>query len=245
MELNKRLQPIGSLPDLKGSITTGLQFGIENKRSAVSASRIKDLSFSQAHGGTINLGGLGNGEGVMQVLNGVGGTVITADNTGITITGGSITIKNNANQSVLDAYGIVSNSNNFINTNITAGAANQVFSGTTLTDITNGSLTFTLNRTTMIHIDFSTEVYLTENLSPLTDNCDGIVSVTIDNVPYFGLIELHSSNNALKTLSSTVLYPLTAGLHTVKLQGALQTIYMGTPSMTIQSWYINYILYGT
>lgn len=50
------------------------------------------INFDWAHGGTLTLGGSGNGNGVCQVLNASGQEVVRLDNDGATITGGSMNI---------------------------------------------------------------------------------------------------------------------------------------------------------
>lgn len=49
---------------------------------AVTTGKINDFSFNQGSGGTLTLGGTLNGNGLLSIVNGTGGTVIRGDNTG-------------------------------------------------------------------------------------------------------------------------------------------------------------------
>ena len=66
-------------------ITTGFGFDAQNERGVIPAAKIKNFSFNQGQGGTLTLGGVNDGNGVLFIKNDAGGTVVRADGTGIII----------------------------------------------------------------------------------------------------------------------------------------------------------------
>lgn len=157
--LNKNLRSIDSL----GSATSrafvrGSDFDIRNDRGIISSAKIKNLavttakiddlavtsakilnfSFNSGTGGTLTLGGAGNGNGVMLVKDSGGTTKVTADNTGITINDGKLTFLNTGGGTVLDGSGLVS-STNFVNEGLDDNTTFTT-SSTTLVDVTGAAL---------------------------------------------------------------------------------------------------------
>src|SRR3990167_8720772 len=80
---------IGSAQIENASITTA-----KIQDAAITSAKIDNFSFNQGTGGTLTLGGTNNGDGVLNVNNSVGSNVVTLNNTGLTITNGSVTIQN-------------------------------------------------------------------------------------------------------------------------------------------------------
>src|SRR3990167_1729594 len=64
--------------------------------AAIGTANIGTLNWQQSSGGTATFGGTLNGNGLVQVLNNSGGTVVSLDKTGITVNNGSITIQNSS-----------------------------------------------------------------------------------------------------------------------------------------------------
>lgn len=60
------------------------------RNASIDSAKIGTISFSQLSGGTAMLGGVGNGDGLLTVNNAGGTQVVRLDNTGITITSGTI-----------------------------------------------------------------------------------------------------------------------------------------------------------
>ncbi len=110
---------------------------------------IENFTFDKAQGGTLTLGGRNNVSGVLSLRDASGIEKITADNTGITITDGKLTIINSAGSTIIDPAGIVSTAN-FPSDYVTSAAANTTTS-TTAVDLSGSSLAaFTLARSTKV-----------------------------------------------------------------------------------------------
>lgn len=122
-----------------GSQINNFQFNSNYSRNAVSLSKIKDFSFSSGIGGTLTLGGTANGNGLMVVEDGNGGTAITITNQGITVFGGNITILNAAGSTVINANGLDSMTN-FQYTDLFNGNAAATTTSTSLVDISGGNI---------------------------------------------------------------------------------------------------------
>lgn len=108
------------------------------------------MSFNRASGGTLVLGGTTNGNGLMEVRNAAGGTVITMDNTGITVNDGSIVVKNSGSVTLLDNVGLVSAAN-FPFTIVSGTAGQQTANGTAWVDITGMTTDIVLTRAQQIY----------------------------------------------------------------------------------------------
>lgn len=109
MELDEFLKVKNDVTDIKE--TLGFTFDTDNERGVVNNIHLKDFSFNKASGGTVTLGGVNNGNGLLHVIDSSGGTIITADNSGITINSGKLTIKDASNTTIVDANGLVSTAN--------------------------------------------------------------------------------------------------------------------------------------
>jgi hypothetical protein len=92
----------------RGVNVSSLDFDNIYERDVIRSSHIKDFTFNAGTGGTLTLGGTENGNGFLIVRNAAGGTICTIDNTGITVTTGSITINNSAGSTIIDQYGLKS-----------------------------------------------------------------------------------------------------------------------------------------
>lgn len=116
---------------------SGMNFDIQNDRNIIGATKLRDFSFNSGVGGTITLGGTANGNGVLLVRDASGGTIITANNNGITITGGSISISNASGSVVLDAFGLNSQSS-FYSNSVSGGSFDTTSSSPV--NVTGGTL---------------------------------------------------------------------------------------------------------
>ena len=74
------------------------------------------ISFSYARGGTLALGGPGNGNGLLQILDASGKVIVTGSNTGLSVTGGAIAGANITGGKITGArvYSVSSANNRFI-----------------------------------------------------------------------------------------------------------------------------------
>lgn len=138
------------------------EFDSQNERNAVNLTKIKNFSFSQGFGGTLTLGGAGNGNGLMLVKDASGSTVVRADNQGINIfgtaggtivslnengilvNGGNITVNNENGSVVLDSFGIRSTTQ-FPNNQLVSNP-NGTTASTSFVDLTGSSFTITAER---------------------------------------------------------------------------------------------------
>src|SRR4030042_409104 len=95
LNLNNRLFSNNS-PLVRGTVVSAMDFDSQTERDAVTSTHVRNLSFNKISGGTCSLGGLDNGDGLMTVANAAGSEIVRADNTGLTVSNGSITIQNSA-----------------------------------------------------------------------------------------------------------------------------------------------------
>lgn len=179
LNLNPFLFPNNSPYVQNLGLTSGYQFNYENERGAVINTLLRDgaitttkigtaqitnallgtavigtaqigtLTFNEISGGTATLGGTTNGNGVLSVKNASGSEVVRADNTGLTVTNGSVTIQDSSGSSVLDSSGLVSTTNfifggtaNFLNTRTTGS--------TDFVDVANTSFDIVLSRSARV-----------------------------------------------------------------------------------------------
>lgn len=155
---------------------------------------------------------------------------------------GNMIIKNKSNQSAVDQFGIVSNSNNFIQTNSAQAALNQTFTTTSYVLVTGSSSTFSLKRTTTIEIFLTGIMYLIESAG---NTCDGTIELNVDgNHINSAILQMNSGNDFALTLTAHALMQLGFGSHTIKLRGKLN-IYAGAPTMVLSSYRLSYVLLGT
>lgn len=142
---NQYLQPQNSPVANAGGAVPYYEFASQFDRNAINLTKIRNFRFDQAVGGTLTLGGTANGNGVMQVLNSSGGTIVTADNQGITINGGSITINDVSGSTIIDGFGV-----NSINQFPSDGFSNNSTHTTTsasYVDVPGSSFTITPSQT--------------------------------------------------------------------------------------------------
>lgn len=189
----------------------------------IDSANINNFSFNQGTGGSITLGGTLNGNGVMRVLNSGGTEVVRADNAGVTITNGNLTLQNSGGTAIIDSSGLISGANfpfgNYFNTD-------SVFTtNETLTDISGGSLSFITTRgTTNVFISFSGEVTYGGGFS--STNYGGEIAIKIDGTvqdpKLTSTYEFSSPNSFVMTniLSYSGIYSLAAGTHNLVLQFA-------------------------
>jgi len=182
-----------------------------------------------------------NVDGVLSLKDASDVEKILLDKDGILIKSGKLTIKNDSNQTVVDAKGIVSNSNNFILTNVN-GAPGQSIASTSATDITGSSVNIVVDRATNFLFLLSTESYLVESVG---NTGNGEMGLNITGAYPRCVIRMRTQEVNLETRTNFYVTSLAAGTHTVKLQARLSHIYAGSPSMTLESFSWTYIKLGT
>lgn len=103
---NDYLQPLNApVTDTQGAVSA-YDFFSQHDRSSIMLSKIRNFSFNQGSGGTITLGGTNNGNGLLLVKDSSGSTIVTANNAGIAITGGNISISDSSGSTVIDSTGL-------------------------------------------------------------------------------------------------------------------------------------------
>lgn len=130
--------------------------------AVIGTANIGTLSFNEISGGTATLGGTTNGNGLLSVKNAAGSEVVKLDNTGILVTGGSVTINNTSGSAVIDSLGVVGN------VVFTAGTSTQGtiqdIAGTTFTNVGGLAGTIVLSRSNPVLFFISAET-LTYNVT--------------------------------------------------------------------------------
>lgn len=265
VDLNDHLMPVDSPIAQNQGLMTAMEFDSKNdpiskiRNASIGSAQIQDasigsaqvgtLSFNNISGGTATLGGTTNGNGLMQVLNASGGTVVQVDNTGISVTGGSVSIKNASGSTIIDSSGL----NGLSTFQYGQGSAVTYQDITSVgtasyTDITNGSVTVVLAR--------QSNVFLTSTITGKHNNDgDGIGVIRFTDggteigphilIRTFGTGEFSIAD----THSASFITTLSAGTHAIKLQ-ATQNNISGTLTLTNESatdgahTIINYLVLG-
>lgn len=203
----------------------------------VGNARIDDLSWSKGKGGTLQLGGAANGNGVLSLLDYQNIVKILMDNTGILINDGAITLKDENNITKIDSKGLVSSAN--FGSGIVSLGSDFHTSSTSFVDITGMSLTFDTPRN-------NTKVLIGTNASGVnskfgTNGSDGQIAldlIGIDQNYIFlsGLYNPHTTNsidNQSVSYTDIVNIP-TAGTYTLRIQlvtgdaTSVETVYTGS-----------------
>jgi len=117
--------------------TTGYEYDFQNESGIISSAKIRNLSFSKMLGGTAVLGGKDNGNGFLQIRDGNGSAIVTADNTGITVNNGKINILDSNGTAIIDSNGLVS-SNNFL-IQSASNVPDETTSSTSFVDVNMGT----------------------------------------------------------------------------------------------------------
>ncbi len=105
LNLNQFLQSNDS-PLVNRPAESGYEFDANTERSAISATHIKNFSFTSGRGGNLVLGGLDNGNGVLQVVDAGGTERVLINNEGITVNNGSIVVKNSSGSVIMNQTGL-------------------------------------------------------------------------------------------------------------------------------------------
>jgi len=261
-ELNANFFPKDSPIAQNQGKTNPFKFDWENEAGVISQSKIRNatigtaqitaFNFNQGTGGTITLGGTANGNGVMQVLNSSGGTVVTANNLGIVVNNGRIVINNSDGNPVVDSDGIVS-TNSFFSDSLIDFAEHDT-SNTTPTDVPDAELTFVLDRETSVLVFFYVEGYNDSDDGIQVRIYDTLLASELITTAFLGMNEtivdwdettglINSVDYFVSTEPSCNIstFSLAAGTHTLKLQFNSQTT--GTSKLFVSS--LGYLILGT
>lgn len=171
--LNENLLPKNSPIAINQGQVSAYRFDYENEAGIISSAKIRNaavgnaqigtaaigtanigtLSFNEISGGTATLGGTANGNGILRILTNTGGTVVTADNSGITIAGTSGT-------TIIDPTGLVSLNNFQTDRYAQFYGSGTSTTSTTYVDVAGATLgTFALNRSAIAYLFFNAQAH--------------------------------------------------------------------------------------
>lgn len=233
MELNAQLQPVNAIPAMNSGYVSSYDFDSYIERSAISGVKLRNFSFNAGTGGTIQLGGVNNQNGLLTVLDASGSTIVTINNAGVTVENGNVTIKNGAGTTILDSTGLVSNAN-FVTASTVSLNNTRTTNSSTFVDVNNTNLSLSLTRSTKVlflaYGDFANIVGANEICSEYTAlNIGG--TLFPDSGNGFGNVFFFSDNggaadsSAFATWHGHYLATLGSGVHTAKLQFRKQGAY--------------------
>ena len=200
--------------------------------------------------GIITVGGEGNGDGYISVLDETRTERVLIDSAGVYIFDGKVTIENSDGAASFDASGLIST------TNVTSGNTNAspttAFTTATYVDISGSSMTFTLARSARVLIlltvhssqaqtnatlDMSGRVFYTVDLNGSDQNPD----IVIDAI--YNEVDGDRDNVIRSTYTTTMLKTFPSGSNTIKAKYKIDTAVNITA--TLHKWDLTYILLGT
>lgn len=242
--LNQFLQPNNSpIADVSG-VVSAYEVATTFNRNSVGLSKIRNFSFSAGTGGTLVLGGSGNGNGYFVIKDASGSTIVTGDNNGITVTGGSVTIKNSAGTTILDSTGLVS-SNNFAN-NFYYDDTNVHITSNSYTDVTGSSLNVILSRSTNVLIAFYALINTYGTAANVAYRNDVAVAIngTVQSPAASCGWYASTALSFIKTdsVSCARIFTMAAGTNTIKLQWRTNNTTDGADMLTRN---LNYMVLGS
>jgi hypothetical protein len=248
--LNQYLQPVKAPVTQVNPIMDGFSFDSNYERGVVTGAKLGNFSFNAGTGGTISLGGTLNGNGYLEVKDSSGSVIVNVNNNGITVTGGSVSIKNSAGTTILDGTGLVSGAS--FASDGTVDSSGRTTQSSSPVDLSNTSLTFTLSRQAKVFLNF----LAVAGFNPIDTNdvMAGNVFMNIDGADdsfppgmYAGAVFTASSfvNSSIKeTLAYSQIKTLSAGSHTIKLRFNCSGV-TGTDKFEVTQTSVMYIVLGT
>lgn len=206
----------------------------------ISGVKIKNLRWDRGIGGNLRLGGENDIDGAVEVYDAFNEKKIDINKEGISIYDGKFTMYDKNGNITIDDEGIVS-STNFLNS-VTSYGTTQTFTTTSYVDFTGSSRNITTTKNTMCLFSVVLPAYMSESVG---NTGDGVIFIDIDGVKSnSGAIFIFSGNNYRQTYGITLFKALTAGSHTVKLSGKLETIFAGSPSLLVSEYTFSHVLLG-
>lgn len=234
---------IGSATIQTANIANGAITNVKIGTAAIGTANIGTLSFNEITGGTATLGGTSNGNGLLRVNNAGGTQIVTINNQGIQVTGGSISISNTSGSIVLDSNGLVSKNNFYVEGRNVVGTS---FSTTSMVDWSGTEMDIVATSPRYIMVVFSGPSYLTES-GGNTGNAELQIyfsqtqSGAYSCRPY---VYLNSGNNYSTTRSLTLIEQVPIGTTTIKMRGRFNLIYAGTPVLNTGASSFTYFTLG-
>ena len=209
---------------------------------------VDNLQALSANMGTVNVGGSGNGNGILNVKDTAGNNKVVLNSDGIAINSGKMTIKDDEETTVIDAKGLVSTAN-FVSDSVENSTGRTYSNAAAYEDIANTSITTSsLARSTEVLILYTINVV--EFPINGTTAFAGKVTLRIDSTDQVGnnfelqLTSLSPIANAPAwggPLTAVGIVTLAAGTHTLKLRA--QTINTNS-QLNVETTSVVYIVLG-
>lgn len=254
--LNSNLQPINSpIVENAEKKVTAYDFNANYERNTVTAMNIQNFSFSQGQGGTLALGGAGNGNGVMSVYDTGGTEHVRLDNTGLTVSDGSITLKNASGTSFVDSAGLVAAAITNYGTTYTFGTGFVTsVAGTNAADTNYATVSVVVTRNTPILFlgDVTSDVWTAQPAG--TSYFRGYLytkmklngTLISQNMMKSELTSVSDDNTGNMPISLHSFNILTAGTHSITFGGSISyQAGLGTPSAQIRGVRLTAFYIGT
>lgn len=240
LNLNPFLQPVNA-PVSTNNFTSGYEFDYNNERGAVNAAHIKNFSFNAGQGGTLNLGGTGNVSGVLSIDDAGGTEIIRGDYTGLTV-------KNNGGTTFIDGSGLISLAN-FASDNIKNSPSQSFGTSGSYADVTNGSISVVLQRTSKVLILSGCDVYHSFAGDAFSW---GEIGISIaGSSPVKSMIRAGESkagdvlDGHMQTIFAHTINSIPAGTTVVKLQARQTNVSgAGTPTFVVFTADMSYVVLG-
>lgn len=260
--LNQFLQPNNAPISQNGEgFVSSYDFGTDYDRGAITAYSIANLSvgnaqlatasigtanigtltFNEISGGTATLGGTANGNGLLSVKDSSGTERVRADNTGLTVNDGSVTMKNSSGSTSFDYLGVVSNNNFSFSFGTVAAGLNQNISGTGDTSFTGGTLSFTLGRASLVLVNISVGMWLVGTTAGGVNGL-GIAKIKLNGTEAARVV-IGAAYTDLIYQSTFWLGNLSSGTNTFTATGLGPTA--GTTTLNIYGYRMGYVILGT
>lgn len=235
-ELDQFLFPKDSPYAQNAAAVNSFDFNSGYDRNTVTTQKIRDFSFNSGQGGTLTLGGSGNGNGILRVLDSGGTQRVVFGNTGGTITNGNLVLINDSGGTILDNKGVLNQTVLTSSVASISSGGTQNIIGTAPTIFTGSTLSFSLERTQ--NILFLADVITYSNG---TTSFNGNGQININGVEQGRWAENYSVPSSLMSDSIHSLNQLSAGTHTFTLSATPSSA--GT--IVVYQWRMTYIIVGT
>jgi hypothetical protein len=223
---------------------------------AISGVKIDQLSWNKSYGDTAVFGGQDNVAGQLEVRDENNNQAVILNKDGIVIYKGKMTIENSDGQTIIDEFGINSVNNFNASTLSKTGGYGQTITSSGYTQLTDASFAITLPRTARVLVlaDVRGSVNDVVGGSPTTGEAyidiffDGIAETNTEIVmrsEYSGDASAHPDHYGAWLLSSYSTHSvktLSAGDHTISLQGKLPT--NTNANLELYNYKFSYVILG-
>lgn len=219
--------------------------------AVIGTANIGTLSFNEISGGTAILGGTSNGNGVLSLRNQSGSEVVKLDNTGMTVTNGSIIIQDSSGSNIIDSAGLVS-TNNFQfggSSNLTLRSTTSSFYGT----VPNTTLNIVLSREANILLTAIVQARVTAGTritTPVASDVQMQLNGTNVAGPTMNLLDDQRANTyfgvyttAIYTMSRQVIKNVASGTNTYCLVYKTDAE-PGGGTLDVLATEVNYLVFG-